>query len=427
MGFVKINFVLKCGGMKEGTQKGRMTFSLGVILASVTVLVAVFYIGFLTGNVQGARSVVPEGEGRVVNQGNVPANLSEDVDFALFWDVWNLIKDEYVNRPVSEKELFYGALNGLVGSLGDQYSVFFDPELANEFNAELEGAFFGIGAEIDLKEDYVVVVAPLEDSPAQQAGLLAGDRIIAIDGEDAVGLSVNEAVSRIRGHEGEDVVLTVSREGVDEAFDITITRAEIKLDSVEWELRDDGILVVNIYMFNEDTTDLFEEAIQESLPEGVNGIIVDVRNNPGGLLFEAIDLLGFWVKDQPVVIQKVGEKEVAYEAHGNASLADIPTVILADGGSASASEIFAGALQDYKLATVIGEQTFGKGSVQELIELDDGSAVKLTVAKWLTPNGRSINESGIDPDVVVEFTIDDFNEEKTPQFDAAIDFLKESR
>lgn len=413
--------------MKHENSPKRFKISPASILAAVTITVAIFYIGYLSGSVHGARSVVPEGEGRVLNQNSVPKTVSEDVDFNVFWDVWNLIKDSYVDRPVSEKELFYGALEGLLGSLDDPYSVFFDPALADEFNGELEGTFSGIGAEIGERDELIVVIAPLAESPAETAGLLAGDKIVAIDGEDAIGISVNQAVSRIRGEEGTEVTLTVLRDGIDDVFDITITRGEIHLNSVEWEIRDDGIAVIDVYMFNEETTPLFQEAVQEVLTSDASGIILDLRNNPGGLLTEAINLAGFWINGETVVIQKVGDKQQEFSAGGVASLAGIPTVVLVNGGSASGSEILAGALQDYGAATLIGEQTFGKGSVQEYYEYSDGSAVKITVAEWLTPKGRSINKTGIEPDIEVELTVEQFNAEETPQFDAAIDYLKKSQ
>lgn len=413
--------------MKHENSPKRFRISPPAILAAVTIAVAIFYIGYLSGSVHGSRSVVPEGEGHVLNQNDTPKSLSEDVDFNMFWDVWNLVKDSYVDRPVSEKDLFYGALEGLLGSFDDPYTVFFDPEMADEFNGELEGTFSGIGAEIGERDDVIVVIAPLAESPAESAGLVAGDKIVAIDGEDALGISVNEAVTRIRGEEGTDVILTILRDGVENVFDVTITRGEIHLDSVEWEIRDDGIAVINVYMFNEETTPLFQEAVQEVLTTDASGIVLDLRNDPGGLLTAAINLAGFWIDGEPVVIQKIGDEEKEFSANGVASLAGIPTVVLVNGGSASGSEILAGALQDYGVATLIGEQTFGKGSVQEYYEYSDGSAAKITVAKWLTPKGRSINKTGIEPDIMVELTAEQFDAQETPQFDAAIDYLKKSQ
>ena len=397
--------------------------SAGVVVFTATVAVAIFSIGFSLGEVRGARSVVPEGEARVVNTKGVPTSAVEDIDFQQFWDIWNLVKDRYVHQPVSEEDLFYGAMQGLLFGLEDPYSVYFTPEDAEQFNAELDGTFFGIGAEIDSRDDYIVVVAPLADSPAQLAGLLAGDRIVAIDGEDTFGMTVTDAVYTIRGEIGTPVVLTVLREGAEELIDVTIVRDEIVISSVDWEIRDDGIAVINIYMFNDETIRLFQQAVQDILEADVQGMVLDLRNNPGGVLTAAIQIGGYWVDGEPIAIERTQDQRTELAASGVAQLAGIPTAVLINGGSASSSEILAGALRDYGVATLIGETTFGKGSVQEYIELIDGSAVKITVAEWLTPKGDSINEVGIPPDIEVLYTVEDYNEERTPQFDAAIDFL----
>ncbi len=396
--------------------------SFSYLLAGLTIGVALFYGGYILGEVSGARSVIPEGEARVLHQGDESG--AEDIDFSGFWEIWDLVKDSYIDQPVSEQDLYYGALEGLLGGLDDPYSTYFDPEVAAAFNAELEGTFFGIGAEIASKDEYVTIVAPLEGSPSDLAGVMPGDRVLEIDGNDAFGISVNEAVFQIRGEEGTEVVLTILREGEEELLEISIVRSEIKVDSVNWEIQDDGIAVISVSMFNDDTTDLFQSAVQEVLTSDVKGIVLDLRNNPGGLLTEAINLAGFWVNGSTVVIERVQEAEREFASSGVAQLNGIKTVVLVNGGSASGSEILAGALQDYGYATIIGEQTFGKGSVQEYYELPDGSAVKITVAEWLTPNGSSINEIGITPDIIVEYTSEDFYAEATPQFDKAISLIK---
>jgi len=398
--------------------------SIGYLLFATTVVVAVFYIGFTAGKINGTRSIVPEGEGKVLNQGDMNKFAGENVDFRQFWEVWNLIKDAYVDQPVSEKDMYYGALQGLMSSLNDPYSMFFVPTEADAFTKDLEGKFFGIGAEIGLKDDHIIIVAPLAESPAEKAGIQAGDIIVSVDEKSTKDWGINETVLNIRGEKGTPVTLEVVREGVDAPFDITIVRGEITIDSVKWEIRDDGIAVVSIFMFNEDTTVLFQKAVQEILTEDVKGVIIDVRNDPGGLLSEAINIAGFWIDGDTVVIEKVGDVERPFRSQGAPRLAGMPTVVLVNGGSASASEILAGALQDFGAATIIGEQTYGKGSVQEYHEFEDGSALKMTTAKWLTPKGRSISNTGIAPDIIVEYPLDDFNEERTPQLDAALDFLK---
>ncbi|MBU0531131.1 MAG: S41 family peptidase [Candidatus Uhrbacteria bacterium] len=394
-----------------------------VVLAFIVFLTVSFTVGFVVGRQEGTRSVVPAGEGRVLGQGEIPAHLAADVDFNLFWDVWDFIKDEYYQQPVSETEMFYGALHGLMSALDDPYSVFFDPKEATDFAEQLSGSFEGIGAEIGIKDDQLQVVAPLPGSPAEVAGLLAGDKIYLIDGKDTSPMTIEEAVMNIRGPKGTSVTLSISRDGLDELQDVVIVRDEIVIDSVRHEVRDDGIAVIDVYFFNEDTSELFNDAVNEILTEDAKGIVLDLRNDPGGLLNTAIDIASEWVGNQAVVLEKVKEDRQALVGRAPARLAGIPTVVLVNEGSASASEIVAGALQDYGAATVVGMQSYGKGSVQDYQELSDGSAVKMTIAEWLTPNGRSINEQGITPDVEVEFSLEDYYAGIDPQFDQAIEIL----
>ncbi len=352
-----------------------------------------------------------------------PEWLDDDVNFKLFWTVWNLVQAEYVDSPALDKDLFYGALQGLVWGLEDPYSTFFTPQLAEDFNQQLENTFFGIGAEIGLDDAAnVVVVSPLNDTPAARAGLRPADRILAIDGVDTLGMSVNEAVDKIRGDKGTTVTLTLGRPE-QEPFEVPIVRDEIKIDSVTWSVRDDGIGLISVNVFNTDTPPLFAEAVREIQAKGVDELILDLRNNPGGLLDGSIILAGYWIGDKVAVIEDTGEDKIDIFGQGIPLLADTQTAILVNGGSASASEILAGALQDYAQATVIGEQTFGKGSVQEYHELPDGSALKITVARWLTPLGRSIDAEGIVPDQVVPYSLDAAHADTDPQLEAAVDFL----
>jgi carboxyl-terminal processing protease len=385
----------------------------------------VFTAGLLLGRHQGVISVVSTDEGRVINRNAADLSVS-DIDFSSFWEVWNFAKENFYQTPVSDQDLFYGSLKGLLASLKDPYSEFFDPEEAKEFNSELFGSFEGIGAELGVKDNQLTIIAPLPDSPAIKHGLLPGDKILAIDSIDASGLSVEGAVMKIRGPSGTSVVLTIGREGVGAPFNLTIPREVIKTNSVKMEIRDDGIAMVSMYIFNEDTNRLFTTAINDILAKGARGIILDLRSNPGGLLEAAINVASAWVGQQTVVIQSTHNNQQPFVGYADARLVDLPTVVLVDGGSASASEIVSGALQDYDLATVVGSQTFGKGSVQDYQELDDGSAIKLTVSEWLTPNGRSINHIGITPDVIIDYTEEDAKAKRDPQMDKAIDLLKSS-
>lgn len=344
------------------------------------------------------------------------------VDMRAFWDVWELVEENYVTQPVDKQDMLYGAMEGMLWSLGDPYSQYFTPELAAEFNAEMEGTFSGIGAEIGERENGIVVIAPVADTPAERAGILPGDLILAVDEESTSGLSVDAVVDRIRGEEGTTVTLTLMR-GDAEPFAVSIVREQITVQSVSWEVRDDNIAVITVSLFNDDTVDLFQDAVRAVEAADVKGIVLDLRNDPGGLLDAAVDVASFWTGDRNVVIESFKDYEEAYGGRATPVFAGTPTVVLVNGGSASASEIVAGALQDYGLATIIGKQTYGKGSVQQYHDLPDGSAVKITVANWLTPNGRTISEVGITPDIVVEQTLEDIHAYQTPQMDAAIRHL----
>lgn len=367
--------------------------------------------------------------GKVLGKyGETPqSKLNQDIDFNLFWQVWDMLEEQYVDREkLNEKEMFYGAVRGMVSSLGDPYTVFMNPAVAQEFEEDLAGTFEGIGAEIGIRNDILTIIAPLADMPAEKAGLRAGDKVYAIDGESTAGITVDEAVNKIRGPKGTEVVLTISRNGMEEAEEMPITRGVIVVKSVKTELRDDKIFVVQITNFNDDTLDLFNRAVQEIIAKNPKGVILDLRNNPGGYLDTAIEVASEWVEDGAVVTEKFSEeKKDEYFARGRARLKDYNTVVLINQGSASASEIVAGALQDHNKAVVVGKQTFGKGSVQILENLPDGSSVKITVAKWLTPNGNCINETGIKPDVEIDLTEEDYDAGNDPQMEKAVEILSD--
>ncbi len=401
----------------------KRSFSKPVLaLFSVFLVTIVFFIGYTIGAEQRTRSLVPSGEGRVVGLQSVDSR-SKDVEFAMFWDVWNLVKETYYKQPVSDKDLYYGALKGMVEGTGNPYTTFFNPEETKSFLSDLEQSFEGIGAEIGIKEDRLQVVAPLKGSPSEQAGLQPGDWIVTIDGTETIDMSVEKAVSLIRGKKGTVVKLEVSREGLDELKTIEITRDKIIVDSVKWEIDDKKIMTISISTFNGDTVGLFNQAVQDALTKDVKGIIVDVRNNPGGLLTTAVDIASSWTGYQPVLLERSKDKEKVFPGIKQARLEGVKTVILVNGGSASASEIFAGALQDYGFATLVGTQTFGKGSVQDYRQLPDGSSVKITTAEWFTPKGRGINETGITPDIEVSYSIEQLKDGIDPQQETAVSIL----
>ncbi|MEY4744587.1 MAG: hypothetical protein RL272_532 [Candidatus Parcubacteria bacterium] len=401
-------------------------YAFGVVMALA--VTASFMTGVFIGDLRRAPAKAQAtGDGQLLNTNAKPADQLHDVDFQAFWDIWKTVKERYVEAPPSDVKMFYGAVAGMVGSLGDPYSVFFDPEYAQKFSKELEGEFEGIGAEIGMKQGKLTVIAPLPGTPADKAGVKAGDRILAIDGIDTTGMLVDDAVSRIRGDKGTPVKLMITREGLKEPKEITVVRDKIVVESVKWKTVKAGgkkIGVITITHFNEKTEAKFNEAVRSLLLEDPAGLILDMRNNPGGFLDTAVSVAGEWVPHDVIVVEKFSDgTKKNYASDGKSRFADVPTVVLVNGGSASASEIVAGALQDHAKATVVGEKTYGKGSVQDYSEFADGSALKLTVALWFTPKGRSINKEGITPDVEVKMTPADFDADRDPQYDKAVGIL----
>lgn len=350
----------------------------------------------------------------------------DDIDTELMRQVWEIVHSDYYDKyNIDDRELFYGALTGMVDALGDPHSIFLDPELTEEFNGDLDGTFFGIGAEISRKEGYITVVAPLPDTPAEKAGLKAGDRILAIDGKETSIMSVDEAVYLIRGPKGEEVILTVVSKNESTAKEISIIRDKIEVPSVTYRM-EDGIAIVDLTNFQNDTEKDFGKIAQAIIKENPKGIILDLRNNPGGYLHISVEVASYWLEPNQVVVRETfsdKSNDRSYDAENKPSLAHFNTVILVNEGSASASEIVAGALQDYDAALIVGNQTFGKGSVQQLIPLMDDSSLKITVAKWLTPTGRTIEGQGITPDVVVDYTYEDYENDVDPQMDKAKDII----
>ena len=353
---------------------------------------------------------------------------SEKINSLLFRELWDIIHNNYFDQNnIVDEELFYGSLSGMIAALGDPYSMFLNPDNTEKLTQELDGTFYGIGAEIGKRKGLLVIIAPLPDSPADRAGLKAGDKIIAIDGQDATNLYLDEAVDLIRGEKGTEVILTVFSENENIAKDIIIIRGKIEIPSVTYEL-EDKIALVRIFHFNGDTDKKFTKIAQKILRDNPEGIILDLRNNPGGYLDVAIDIASNWLEPNKVVVRETfsdKRKDKSYQSYPKLNLGKFKTIILVNRGSASASEILAGALQDYGIATLVGEQTFGKGSVQQLILLSNNSSVKITVAKWLTPNGRTIEEEGIIPDYEIEFTLEDFENELDPQLVKAQELIKE--
>jgi len=399
----------------------KKTYNLGSRFIFAIVLVIFFTLGFQVGQASGTMNT------NTANSNSDPITEVEKLDLARFWNVWGKIQQKYVDaRHIDEQTAIYGSIKGLVASLDDPYSAFMTPEETDLFQSSLNSELEGIGAELTMEDGLLVVVSPLKDSPAEAAGLKPGDIIIEIDSTETIDYSFFEAIQAIRGPRGTKVKLTVVRNGFDDPINVTITRDRIDIDSVTYEQYDE-ISYISINQFSDDTESEFFDAVNEALLANSDGLVLDLRFNGGGYLNGAVDLLGEFIEDdKPAVIieSEAHRSREIINVEGAQRLKDIPLVVLVNEGSASASEILAGALQDYERAFVIGATTFGKGTVQEVEMLEDGSSLRLTVAQWLTPTGRDIDENGIAPDLVVEITEEDAEEEIDPQLDKALEYIR---
>jgi len=357
----------------------------------------------------------------------------EQVDFSLFWQAWNIIQEKFPDgERLDIQKMIHGAISGMVESLDDPYTVFLTPEDTRRFIEDIKGAFEGVGMEIGIRKGQLQVIAPLEGTPAQKAGLRAGDRIMKIDGETTIDITIDEAVNLIRGPKGTEVILTIYRpkggEGWETAKEIKIVRGVIEIPSLKWELLTGNIAHLKIYNFTEKAKIDFGKTAVEILESPAEKIILDLRNNPGGYLEIAKSIAGWFLeRGQTVVIGDFGEnkKQKVYKSAGPSRLLRYPTVILINQGSASGSEILAGALRDNRGLKIIGESSFGKGSIQELKKLKEGASLKITIANWLTPNGELITDNGLEPDIIVEMTEEDFEQDRDPQLEKAIEIIKE--
>lgn len=385
----------------ESNTKKKVLIAVGII----NILLA-FGLGYVVGTAKGIQKELVNQNGTVDITKVIELygkTRSSSVNFDQFWKVWDMVKKNYVHQPVDEVKLFYGALQGMVAGLEDPYSVYFPPQKAQEFAGDLAGEFEGIGAEIGKKDNLLTIISPLPGSPAEKAGIKPGDKIYAIDDKDVIDLSVEEAVKMIRGPHGTEVKLTVSSNGPENSRDVTIKRDKIVVPTVVWEKKEKGLIYMRVSYFNDETGPQFRKAVGEILPLSPKGIILDMRSNPGGYLDTSVAVASEWIKEGVIVRERFHDKTVKeYATMGTHSFAGIPTVVLVDEGTASGSEIVAGALQDTGAGIIVGKKTFGKGSVQSLEPLPDGSALKLTIANWFTPKDRAIDKQGVIPDVVME-------------------------
>lgn len=392
------------------------------IIFSLIAVVVVFSWGIYIGY-----SHRPEIE-KVVTITNKETKVDTTADFDSFWKVWNLLNEKSLYaKKVTDQERVWGAVSGLASSLKDPYTVFFSPEENKLFNDEIKGTFGGIGAEIGMKDNVLTIIAPLKDNPAIKAGIKSGDKILKIDKTETNDMTVDKAISLIRGPKGTIVTLTILRPGEKVTRELKITRDEISVPTIDAELRSDNIFLIKFYSFSENSANLFRDALTKFIDTRSNKLVIDLRGNPGGYLDSAVTIASWFVDEGKVIVSEDfgdNRKPIIYRSRGPKVFSDsLRLVVLVDGGSASASEILAGALKEHGIAKLVGEKTFGKGSVQELVNITDDTSLKVTVARWLTPNGLSISEQGLEPDYKVAYTQKDIEAKKDPQMDKAVELL----
>ena len=354
--------------------------------------------------------------------------IETKTDFSVFWEAWRLINTKYQNADhLNPQDLVYGATDGLVKALHDPYSEFFPPQEKKRFMEDVQGSFDGIGAEIGIKNNILTIIAPLEGTPAQKAGLRSGDKILKINDKVTLNMTLEQAVNLIRGPKDTFVRLTILHQNASQQEEVKIKRATIKVPSLNWSLKDHGkIAYIRIFSFTENLPYEFDKVAQDILSSSAQKIILDLRGNPGGYLESAVQVAGWFLNrgDKVVIEESRGLPEKTHLAQGKAAFHKWPMVVLIDEGSASASEILAGALRDDLGVKLIGQKSFGKGSVQEMMPLRGGAALKLTIANWLTPKGISINKAGLKPDIQIKLTQADLEHHRDPQLSGAIEYLK---
>lgn len=359
---------------------------------------------------------------------NIENGVILNADFGIVWETWQVVKDAYLRAAdVSNQALIHGAASGLVQSLKDPHSIFLPPADSKKFAEDLNGSFGGIGAEIGIKNETLTVIAPLKNSPAEKAGIRSGDKILEINATSTVNLSINEAVKLIRGPKGTEVKFTIGRSGSEKPLKITVVRDTINVPITEWKMKENQLAHLQLFTFSENSPQLMKKAIEEIKAAGAKGIVLDLRNDPGGFLESAIQIASFFVKpgDNIVFEEFRSGKKNVFNSTGDQVAKDIPLVILINSGSASASEIVAGALRDNLGTKIIGEKSFGKGTVQELKNLHDGSTVKITIAHWVLPGGLQIDKNGIEPDIAIKPTDEDIEKKNDVQLAKALEILRE--
>lgn len=417
------------GHEEQNIPKQNIGTGSGSLVSFVIQFLVVAVLFFAIGFVLGQRGIEVKSRGIVPNI-NITGQTSsqQDVDFSLFWEVFNTLPKTYFDKSaIDGQKMMYGAISGMVRSLGDPYSAFLDPEQNKNVKGDLSGEYEGVGIQLGFdREKRLVVLAPLKGTPAENAGIRAKDVILKIDERETYDITLPEAVKLIRGAQGTRVKLQLFREGDDEPFEKTLERAKIEVKTVEVAYRQTPkgeVAIIEVARYGDKTDGEWDAAVSEVVGKGVFGIIVDVRNNPGGLLASCVHMAEEFVSGTIVRQEFSDGSEEKLAASRTGKLSKVPLVVLVNEGSASAAEIFAGAIQDKKRGKIVGATTFGKGSVQDAIEFAGGAGMHITIARWLTPDGNSIHDVGIKPDVEVELTQDDTNNERDPQLDKALNLL----
>lgn len=411
-----------------------LLFGIGAVILLILV-VGSFSIGMFVGGTVTEDEADPttaallQGTVERILETNPPQETSTPADleelFAPFWQSWDIVHERYIDQPVNDELLMQGAISGMMDSLGDQHSSYMDPDQHRQASINISGEYEGIGAWVDPSGEYLTIMSPMRDSPAEKAGLQPGDQIIAVDGEDMTGIDGSLVIRKVVGPVGTLVTLTILREGEPEPFDVTLERAKIILPALESDILNNEIAYINLFNFSGDANEEMSDALKELLEQDPTGLILDLRFNPGGDRDVAVEITSQFIDEGVIMYQVYGDgSRDTFNSVPGGLATEIPLVVLVNEGSASGSEILAGAVQDYERGYIVGTTTFGKGSVQNWIPLvNEQGLVRVTIARWLTPHERTIHGEGVEPDYIVEITEEDFENERDPQLDKAIELL----
>jgi carboxyl-terminal processing protease len=417
--------------------KSKLIITIATVFVALILLTGTFATGVIVGRAfsPAASSMVQSfpfsqnsennSNPNAIPQNGTPANLNDL--FAPFWQSWQIVHDQYVDQPVDDEKMMQGAIQGMLQSLGDEHTSYMNPDQYGQLNRPLEGEYEGIGAWVDPSGDYLTIVSPMPGSPAEKAGIKAGDKVTAVNGKNMTGVDGNLVIRQVLGPAGTTVTLTIARPGETNTFDVVIERAHIVVPSLESKMLDGNIAYIHLLTFGDKTPDELQTALSDLMAQKPAGLILDLRNNAGGLLNTAIEVASQFVGNGVIMYEQYGDgTRQTYTALKGGLATDIPMVVLINEGSASSSEIVAGAIQDHDRGKLVGVTSYGKGSVQNWVPLKNNEgAVRVTIAHWLTPNERTINKVGLTPDIEVKLSEDDINAGKDPQLDQAIALLSQ--